>query len=87
VMWYAAKYVAKEDLSCLPSGVGRLWGVINESLIPWAPECVIDITDAQCYTAIKEFERVVGYEMRDSCSSMTVLVDSSEVWRDKVLKM
>lgn len=87
VMWYAAKYISKEDLSRLPAGVGRLWGVINESLIPWALERVINITDAQCYKAIKAFEAVVSYEIRESCPSMTMLVDSSEVWRDKVLQM
>lgn len=83
VMYYASKYISKVDESVLPSGVGRMWGVINKALIPFAEMSTIAITDAQCLAAIRLLQESFGL-WRDYTPSVTVLVDVPEYWRQKI---
>lgn len=80
VMSYSAKYIAKEDKSALPEGVGRLWGVINAAGIPWADMERVSITDTQCAAAYEFIKNTVGDYWRRFSPSRTVLVDSPERW-------
>ena len=84
VMWYASKYICKVDVSSLPKGVGRMWGIINESILPVSAMTETEITLHQARGGIRFLEGLVGYEMRDGCPSMSALVDKPGEWAHRV---
>lgn len=87
VMYYAAKYIAKDVEGEVPAGCGRQWGWINYERIPWAEVTTEEITTEQCREAYKLFEMYVGAPIwRDECPSRTLLTGSPETMRVAIMR-
>jgi hypothetical protein len=87
VMYYAAKYIAKDVEGEIPSGCGRQWGWINYDRIPWAELTTEEITFEQCKKAFTLFESFTGQIWREECPSRTLLNGSPENVREIIMRL
>ena len=83
VFWYASKYMGKE-VEALPGweAVGRYWGVIGESSIPWGSLVEVAITYPEAIGLIRLMRRSIGVRGRNY-ASLTGIVNA-DFWFDRL---
>lgn len=87
---YVGKYIGKEDQEDLDAfsvevgSLGRMWGVINEDLIPWADSIVYEFTLPEAVKLLRLMRRYMRMKKRGNLPSLTLLCNDPEFWFDRL---
>lgn len=91
VMFYASKYIAKEDAEGLGEEfghVGRWWGIVNRARIPWAVRVRVDLSRRLAVRLIRALDAFVRSHRRGAGRkkravdriSLSALVGDPDTW-------
>lgn len=90
VRGYVGKYIGKEDQEDLEAiavelgSLGRMWGVINEDLIPWAGSIVYEFTLPEAVKLLRLMRRYMRMKRRGNLPSLTLLCNDPKFWFDRL---
>jgi hypothetical protein len=75
------KYISKkeDEKASEPVSVGRMWGIINRRLIPWAPMKMRYIGDKTAFNLMRAARRCAHLKAR-SYKTLTILCNSPNQW-------
>lgn len=87
---YVGKYLGKEEEEELQAfsnefdSFGRMWGVINSNMIPWADAVSYEFSMPEAVRLLRLMRRYMHMKRRGNLPSLTLLCNDPEYWFDRL---